>query len=126
MLKILIVDDQKGIRRLLIEVFKDYGYDIESCDNGVKALDIISEFEPDLIIMDVKMPGMNGIDVVKKLREDNNDVGIILMTAYGDKRYVDQAAKLGVDRFVIKPFDLDDLKKQVGELAKDKDFWIGS
>jgi len=60
LLKLLIVDDQRGIRRLLTEVFMEYGYEIESCSNGLKALETIPEFDPDLIIMDVKMPGMNG------------------------------------------------------------------
>jgi len=126
LLKLLIVDDQKGIRRLLTEVFSEYGYMIESCANGIKALEVIPEFNPDLIIMDVKMPGMNGIDVLKKLRETDKDIRVIMMTAYGDQHYVTQAENLGVARFIIKPFDLNELKTQVGELLKDKDFWICS
>lgn len=126
MLKILIVDDQKGIRRLLTEVFLEYGYEIEACGNGGKALEIIPAFKPDLIIMDVKMPGMNGIDVLKKIRETDNETKVIMMTAYGDQHYINQAEALGVERFIIKPFDLNDLKKQVGEILKDKDFWVGS
>lgn len=126
MLKLLIVDDQKGIRRLLTEVFLEYGYEIESCANGLKALELIPEFKPDLIIMDVKMPGMNGIDVIKKVREMNKDIKVIMMTAYGDQHYISQAEALDVAKFIIKPFDLNELKKQVGEILQDKDFWIGS
>ncbi|HHV64435.1 MAG TPA: response regulator [Peptococcaceae bacterium] len=128
MLKLLIVDDQKGIRRLLTEVFLEYGYEIESCANGLQALEIIPKFQPDLVIMDVKMPGMNGIDVIKKLREsdDYKDIKVIMMTAYGDQHYISQAEALDVDKFIIKPFNLNELKKQVGEILKDKDFWIGS
>lgn len=126
MLKLLIVDDQKGIRRLLTEVFSEYGYEIESCGNGTKALELIPVFKPDLVIMDVKMPGMNGIDVLKKVREKDKDIRVIMMTAYGDQHYIDQADNLGVARFIIKPFDLNELKVQVGEILKDKDFWICS
>lgn len=126
MLKLLIVDDQKGIRRLLTEVFLEYGYEIESCANGIRALEVIPEFKPDLIIMDVKMPGMNGIDVLRKLRDTDKDIRVIMMTAYGDQHYVNQAEALGVARFIIKPFDLNELKIQVGEILKDKDFWVGS
>lgn len=126
MLRILIVDDQKGIRRLLTEVFLEYGYEIESCANGAKALELIPEFEPDLVLMDVKMPGMNGIDVLKKIRENDQELRVIMMTAYGDQHYVNQAEELGVAKFLIKPFDLNDLKKQVGEIMSDKDFWVGS
>lgn len=126
LLKLLIVDDQKGIRRLLTEVFLEYGYEIESCANGIKALELIPEFQPDLIIMDVKMPGMNGIDVLRKIRETDKELKVIMMTAYGDQHYVNQAEALGVARFIIKPFDLNELKKQVGEILIDKDFWVGS
>ena len=122
LVKLLIVDDQKGIRRLLTEVFSEYGYEIESYSNGIKALEIIPVFKPDLVIMDVKMPGMNGIDVLKKLREADQDVQVIMMTAYGDQQYVSQAEELGVAGFIIKPFDLDELKRQVGEILKDKNF----
>ena len=126
MLKLLIVDDQRGIRRLLTEVFLEYGYEIESCSNGIKTLETIPEFDPDLIIMDVKMPGMNGIDVLKKIRETDSERKVIMMTAYGDQHYVNQAEALGVARFIIKPFDLNELKTQVSEILKDKDFWVGS
>lgn len=122
MVKLLIVDDQKGIRRLLTEVFLGYGYEIESCPNGIKALEFIPTFQPDLIIMDVKMPGMNGIDVLKKLRETDQNVQVIMMTAYGDQQYVSQAEYLGVAGFIIKPFDLDELKRQVGEILQNKAF----
>lgn len=124
MQKLLIVDDQKGIRRLLTEVFSDYCSEIESCGDGVKALEVIPEFKPDLIIMDVKMPGMSGIDVLKKLRESGNASRVILMTAYGDQFFMNQAEALGIARFIIKPFDLNELKKQVGEIFEDNGFWV--
>ncbi len=112
--RILIVDDQIGIRRLLTEVFREYGYQIETCSSGMKALEIMTEFKPDLVLMDVKMPGMNGIDVLKRIREDNDSqIKVILMTAYGDQQHMNKAEELGVDRFIIKPFDINELKEQV-------------
>jgi len=66
------------------------------------------------------------MDVLKKLRETDKERKVIMMTAYGDQHYVNQAEVLGVARFIIKPFDLNDLKTQVSEILKDKDFWIGS
>ena len=125
-MKLLIVDDQKGIRRLMTEVFSEYGYEIESCASGMAALAAIPTFKPDLIIMDVKMPGMNGIEVLKKLRETDKESRVILMTAYGDQHYMAQAEDLGVAKFIIKPFDLNDLKIQVEEILQDKAFWKSS
>jgi len=71
-----------------------------------------------MIIMDVKMPGMNGIEVLKKLREINQNVKVIMMTAYGDQHYINEAEGLGIVRFIIKPFDLTELKKQVEEIVE--------
>jgi len=90
------------------------------------ALAAIPTFKPDLIIMDVKMPGMNGIEVLKKLRETDKESRVILMTAYGDQHYMAQAEDLGVAKFIIKPFDLNDLKIQVEEILQDKAFWKSS
>jgi len=108
--KLLIVDDQKGIRKLLIEVFAKYSNEIEECANGQAALEIIPRFKPDLIIMDVKMPGMSGFDVLKKLREKGNQTRVVLMTAYSDPNYLDCAKALGVEKFLFKPFDINELK----------------
>lgn len=116
MAKLLIVDDQKGIRTLLTEVFEASGHATNACGTGLQALETIPAFQPDLVIMDVKMPGMSGIDVLKRLRELAHPCQVILMTAYGEQHYVDQASDLGVARFITKPFDLNELKKQVEAL----------
>ncbi|ADY57559.1 response regulator receiver protein [Syntrophobotulus glycolicus DSM 8271] len=120
--RILIVDDQVGIRRLLTEVFKDCGYEIETCASGVKALEIMSEFKPDLLLMDVKMPGMNGIDVLKKIREENDrQIKVIMMTAYGDQEHINTAEELGVVGFIIKPFDINELREQIKDVLREKE-----
>ncbi|MDR1604416.1 MAG: response regulator [Gracilibacteraceae bacterium] len=126
MIKLLIVDDQKGIRRLLQEVFSESGYDIETCANGLRALELITEFDPDLVIMDIKMPGLSGIDVLRRLRATDPKRPVMMMTAYGEQHYVDEAQSLGVVNFINKPFDIDELKAYVGEALFDKDIWVGS
>lgn len=126
MVKLLIVDDQKGIRRLLQEVFSESGYDIETCANGLRALELITEFDPDLVLMDIKMPGLNGIDALRRLRVTDARRPVIMMTAYGEQHYLDEAKALGVVNFVNKPFDIDELKALVGKVLFDKDIWLGS
>jgi two-component system response regulator (stage 0 sporulation protein F) len=126
MVKLLVVDDQKGIRQLLAEVFAESGYDIATCADGYRALEVIAEFDPDLILMDIKMPGLSGIDTLRKLRETDSARKVIMMTAYGERRYMDEANALGVCHFIYKPFDIDELKVQVGTVLYEKDFWLGS
>ncbi|NLL53017.1 MAG: response regulator [Peptococcaceae bacterium] len=115
-MKLLIVDDQKGIRRLLTEVFLEYSNEIEVCANGIEALELIPTFNPDLVIMDVKMPGMSGFDVLKELREKGNPTQVVLMTAYSDPNYLEQAKVLGVERVLLKPFDLNELKAHIRQI----------
>jgi two-component system response regulator (stage 0 sporulation protein F) len=124
--KLLIVDDQKGIRQLLREVFSESGYDIETCANGSRALELVAEFEPDLVLMDIKMPGLSGIDALRRLRDAGDKRHVIMMTAYGEQHYVDEAQALGVANFINKPFDIDELKARVGEVLFEKDIWLGS
>lgn len=116
--KILVVDDQFGVRRLLFETFKEDHHEVEMAANGAEALELLITFEPDLILMDMKMPGMNGIEALGKIRALNNQVDVIMMTAYGDTQNIEQAKELGILYYMGKPFDLFDLRDRVREILK--------
>jgi two-component system response regulator (stage 0 sporulation protein F) len=118
--KILIVDDQLGVRRLLFETFKEDQHTVEMAVDGIDALKILQRFQPDLILMDIKMPGMNGIDTLRKIRATNKNVDVIMMTAYGDSQNMVQAKELNVIHYLSKPFDLFELRKKVKELFNGK------
>lgn len=117
-MKLLIVDDQKGIRKLLTEVFADQVSEIQACASGLSALEIIPEFKPDLILMDVKMPGLSGIEVLRRLRASGNKVRVVLMTAYSDQYHMDEAKELDIDSLLMKPFDLNELKEHIVGILK--------
>jgi len=117
--KILVVDDQLGVRRLLYEAFREERYTVELAASGVEALEILPRFAPDLIIMDMKMPGMNGIETLRQIRTLNKNVRVIMMTAYGDAENVQQAQELGVNYYLNKPFDLFDLRDRVRRIFKE-------
>ena len=104
-LKVLIVDDQSGIRRLLTECFKHEGWRPVEATNGQEALDMLPE-EPDVILLDMKMPVMDGIDCLAVLRQTHPDLPVIVMTAYGELGVMQQAEKLGIEAKVLKPFDV--------------------
>jgi len=111
--KILVVDDQFGVRRLLFETFREDQHEVEMAANGVEALQLLATFEPDLILMDMKMPGMNGIETLGKIRASNSSVDVIMMTAYGDTQNMEQAKDLGILYYMGKPFDLLELRERV-------------
>ncbi|WP_203363480.1 response regulator [Bacillus sp. REN10] len=113
--KILIVDDQFGIRILLNEVLQKAGYETFQAANGVQALEIAEEHQPDLVLLDMKIPGMDGIEILKRLKEKNSDIRVIIMTAYGELDMIQEAKNLGALTHFAKPFDIDDIRETVKE-----------
>ncbi|SHN68768.1 response regulator [Desulfitobacterium chlororespirans] len=118
MANILVVDDQMRVRRLLFETFKEEGHLVKMAENGNEALRVLEGYKPDLIIMDMKMPEMNGIDTLKEIRTFNQDVQVIMMTAYGDAQTMERAQEQGVRHYISKPFDLFELRDVVRDLLK--------
>lgn len=113
--KILIVDDQFGIRILLNEVMIREGYETYQAANGVQALEIVQNHAPDLILLDMKIPGMDGIEILKRVKKIDSDISVIIMTAYGELDMIQEAKKLGAVTHFAKPFDIDDIRKAVRE-----------
>ncbi|KQL51127.1 chemotaxis protein CheY [Heyndrickxia shackletonii] len=111
--KILIVDDQFGIRILLNEVLQKEGYRTFQAANGVQALDITEKHSPDLVLLDMKIPGMDGIEILKRMRKIDPDIRVIIMTAYGELDMIQEARDLGALTHFAKPFDIDDIRSAV-------------
>ncbi len=103
-ISILIVDDEATMRNLLERILVREGYQLYSACDGVEALEILGDRNIDIIISDMKMPKMNGFELLKHIKEDYPDVGVIIMTAYGDTYTVKDALLLGADEYITKPF----------------------
>jgi two-component system, response regulator, stage 0 sporulation protein F len=111
--KVLIVDDQFGIRILLNEVFQKEGYNTFQAANGIQALDIVKKHSPDLVLLDMKIPGMDGIEILKRMKVIDPDIRVIIMTAYGELDMIQEAKDLGAITHFAKPFDIDDIRAAV-------------
>src|SRR6476620_221586 len=111
--KILIVDDQFGIRILLNEVFQKEGYQTFQAANGIQALEIVTKHDPDLVLLEMKIPGMDGIEILKRMKVLDPDIKVIIMTAYGELDMIQEAMNLGAITHFAKPFDIDDIRKAV-------------
>jgi len=107
--KILVIDDNKNMQIILRNILTDEGYDIDTADNGKAGLELVKEFQPDLVLLDIRLPQMNGMDVLKKIKEKHKDLLVIMITAFGDIKTAVQAMKLGAYDYVTKPFVNDDL-----------------
>ena len=116
--KILVVDDELEIRDLLTEVLTGEGYDVIQASNGMEALELVEKEEPQVILLDVMMPGIDGIEVCRRLKEEDKTrfIPIIMVTAFED-RDVD-AFVMGADDFVTKPFSLVELSFRVGSMLR--------
>ncbi len=110
MSNILIVDDEQSYRQLLSLVFEGDGHNIRTAANGSEALDLLHTEPANIIISDVKMPDMDGIEMLRSVRETLPDVGVVLMTAFASVETAREAFKLGADDFIQKPFDVEELR----------------
>lgn len=116
---LLIVDDEQSIRQLLTLVFERAGHRVRAVENGRQALAALREETTDLIISDVKMPDIGGIELLRAARELMPDVAVVMMTAFATVETAREAFKLGADDFIQKPFDVDELKL-IAEKALEK------
>lgn len=108
MAKLLIIDDERGIRNTLREILSDEGYEVEVAENGVQGLELARKTAYDLIYSDIKMPEMDGMEVLADLKQSDEtaDTPIVMITGHGDVDTAVQALKLGAYDFLLKPLDL--------------------
>jgi len=106
---ILIVDDNKDLRFLLSNFLRKKGYLIRSVGDGATAIEEIKNSVPDLVLLDMKLPDMNGIEILQKMKTINDEILIIMITAYANIKDSIKAMKLGAYDYITKPFDYDDL-----------------
>ncbi|MCU0286261.1 MAG: sigma-54 dependent transcriptional regulator [Acidobacteria bacterium] len=109
-LKILVIDDDPSIRNMLAIVLKKSGYDVTCTESGKTSLEKLKKENFDLIISDIKMPDINGIDLLKKIKSITPEIPVIMITAFASANDAVEAMKLGAEDYVTKPFNLDELK----------------
>lgn len=111
--KILIVDDEENIRAMLKYFFEGKGYPTITAQNGQEAIALVEKERPSMILLDVMMPGMDGITTLRKIREIDPKVGVVMATGSHDEGIAKEAAALGSYAYVLKPFDIQYLELTV-------------
>lgn len=111
MIQVLLVDDHQVVRRGIREFLEEAGgiAVVGEAENGAEALQMACEQHPDVVVLDIKMPDQSGIEVAKRLRESGSTVGILILTAYDDDPYVQAALDVGVNGYVMKSADADEV-----------------
>lgn len=113
---LLVVDDQAGVRRLLYEAFTDDGLQVAMASSGAEAVQKVSSSRVAMVLLDLKMPGMNGLQTLQEFYKLDAGLPVVMMTAYGELELMAEARKLGIRHYVTKPFDLQEVRYLVKAL----------
>ncbi|MFC1829385.1 response regulator, partial [Thermodesulfobacteriota bacterium] len=108
--KVLFIDDDQGIRRVMTVTLEDVGYRVLTAADGKSGIELCREESPQIVITDIRMPGMNGLEVLKSIKETDPNREVIVTTAYGEIEYAIQALQLGASDFITKPINDDALQ----------------
>lgn len=124
MIKLLVVDDEKDICEYLNNFFNRRGYNVYSAGNAKDALAIVKKEKPELVLLDIKLPDLDGLEVLRRIKEVSPQIRVIMLTVRDDPDIIQKAKSLGADEFIKKPFDINYLEDvvilKVAEMSKDR------
>jgi two-component system, chemotaxis family, chemotaxis protein CheY len=116
MAKILIVDDAEFLRVRLTKMLDADGFQVFQAENGLKAVEVYKQIHPDVVLMDVTMPEMDGLTALKEIMKSDPKARVVMLTALGQESVVLEAVKSGARDFIVKPFEHDRVMKAIGKL----------
>jgi DNA-binding response OmpR family regulator len=120
MQKILVAEDERDIRELIGFTLRFAGFEVIQVANGIDAVEQAAEVQPDLIILDVRMPKMTGYDACRKLKEDpaTNEIPVVFLSAKGQEGEIKEGLNVGAIEYIVKPFAPDELTDQVKDVLQ--------
>ncbi len=118
-LRVLVVDDDFGIRGVLERALTVSGYQVKCASGGISAIEICRTFLPHLVLLDVMMPDMGGIETLQKIREIDKDVKVVMVSGMHDVQAAKESMAMGAIDYITKPFDLRDLDAYIKDLLVD-------
>lgn len=119
-MRVLVVEDERDLNNIITKYLKKNNFNVDNVFDGEEALDYLNSTEYDLVILDIMMPKINGYEVLKTMRKENNDTPVLMLTA---KDGIDDKVKgldLGADDYLIKPFDFDELSARIRAITRRK------
>jgi DNA-binding NtrC family response regulator len=119
-LNILVVDDQSSVRELLKAVLESDGHGVEAASDGKTAVERLRVGFHDLVVMDIRMPGIDGVEALRRMREVSPETGVVMMTAYASVETAVEAMKLGAFDYVTKPIDIDEVRAVVSRWVESR------
>ncbi|MCT7485448.1 response regulator transcription factor [Aliarcobacter cryaerophilus] len=127
-LKVLIVEDEQKLANLIRSSIKELFFKVTTAKDGLDGLKKFKTFKPDIVISDISMPNLSGLEMCQKIKEQNSSIAIIILSAYSQKEMLLQAIDLGISKYFIKPFDIESfieyLKELSNKINKEKDYTL--
>ena len=114
--KVLLVDDEEDVRLFLEDFLSERDFRVETAACGEEALRKLEKEPADIVLLDIMMPGMDGLECLKKIKDKYPKTKVIMLTALKDEVRIQKAQKLGASNYIVKPFSLDYLEKEIGKL----------
>jgi len=118
--KVLLVDDEKEFASALAERLQLRNYEVKSASNALEALGIVNSFLPDVVLLDLKIPGMDGIETLKAIKKFDSAIEVIMLTGHGDTRSVEEGMKSGAFEYIMKPVDIGELTIKINKAWQKK------
>ena len=109
-MKILVVDDEVEVANFLCAFLKRLGLSSEKANSGQEAMEAFARYKPEWVFLDIKMPDMDGLELLKKMKEINNEIKAIMITGKDDEAVQDEARLLGASDYIVKPMDLEEMR----------------
>ncbi len=117
-LKVLIVEDEIDLANLIKSSIKELFFKVVIAKDSLEAIKKFDSFKPDIIISDIMMPNLNGLEMSKKIKEKNSETPIVILSAHSHKEMLLEAINLGISKYFIKPFDIEEFVEYLKELSK--------
>lgn len=117
-INILVIDDEKNIRLMLSKCLLSEGYEVDIAEDGIQGIEMFGTKGYNIVLLDMKMPGLSGMDVLKKLKESDNPIPVIMMTAFGTIESAVEAMKLGAVDYIRKPFTPDIIRSEINSVLE--------
>jgi DNA-binding NtrC family response regulator len=118
--KVLLVDDEKEFASALAERLQLRNYDVQVAANALEALGIVHSFQPDVVLLDLKIPGMDGIETLRAIKKFDSTIEVIMLTGHGDMRSVEDGMKSGAFEYIMKPVDIGELTVKINKAWQKK------
>jgi len=116
--RILLVDDEVDFVETLSERLSLRGYNVKAVSSPLEAMPLLHSFSPNLVILDIKMPEMNGIEFLKLTKKINPSIDVIMLTAFGNMNFVEESMESGAIEYIIKPIDINELIIKIERVKK--------